>query len=667
MRSRLVVAMALTVAAFVAYWPALTGQFVWDDDVLLTNNALVKASDGLYRMWFTTEAVDYWPVTGTSFWLEWRLWGLEPFGYHVTNLLLHLGSAGLVWATLRRLSVPGAAIAACVFALHPVNVESVAWIVQRKNVLSLFFFLLSGLWFLIHDESEPGRIGRWYWLSLAAFVVAMLSKGSIAVLPLVLLLVLWWRHRHVTSRDLLLVLPYFVIAAAFTVLNIWLQTRHVAGAIRDATILERILGAAAIVWFYLSKAVLPVGLVFVYPQWTITASDPRWWLPLAAALVATGALVYYRQHPVVRGLLFMWLYVVLALVPVMGLVDVYFMRYSLVADHYQYVAIVGVAAAAGAFAVSSRIPAMVSMAGVMATLALLAVLTWRESRTFRDLETLYRVTIARNPDAWLAHQNLGVELAKRPGHLEEAIESFRTVLRIYPGSVEAHRNLALAYWRTPGRTDDAIREYEAAIRLDPTKAVDHLSLARLLLDRPDRQGDALRHAEMSVRLDPTSWEALETLGGLLLNADRRTEAAAAYRAALERNPESIVSHLNLGGLVASQPNGLPEAIGHFEAVIRLKPDHAAAHYNLGSALMEDPSRSVEAARHLEEALRLQPDYLEARFNLAVVLSEIPGRLPEAIGHVRELLRVHPDMAPAQALLADLVKQQGTGPRPAAAR
>ena len=657
MRSRIAVALAVVVAAFVSYWPALTGQFVWDDDVLLTNNALVKASDGLYRMWFTTEAVDYWPLTGTSFWIEWRLWGMKPFGYHVTNLLIHLASAGLIWAVLKRLSVPGAAVAASIFALHPVNVESVAWIVQRKNVLSLFFFLLSGLWFLIHDEDSSRRVGRWYWFSLAAFVLAMLSKGSVAILPLALLLVVWWRHNRVTGRDLALTAPFFVIAVAFTLLNVWLQTRHVAEAIRDVTLLERFLGAAAIVWFYLSKAVLPLGLVFVYPQWTITAADPRWWLPIATALAATGILIYYRQRPLGRGMLFAWLYFVIALVPVMGLVDVYFMRYSLVADHYQYVAIVGVAAAAGAFAGRVNTPASVTTAAVAVVVTLLAVLTYRESHTFRDLETLYRVTIARNPDAWLAHQNLGVELAKRPGHLDEAIESFKTVLAIYPGSVEAHRNLALAYWRTPGRTDDAIREYEEALRLDPNKAVDHLSLSRLLLDRPDRQADALRHAEMAVRLDPTSWEALETLGGLLLSVDRRTEAAAAYRAAIERNPDAVVSHLNLGTLVASQPTGLPEAVQHFETVIRLKPDHAAAHYNLGSALMEDPSRSVEAARHLEEALRLQPDYLQARFNLAVVLGELPNRLPDAIDHVRQILRDHPDMAPAQELLADLLRRQ----------
>jgi tetratricopeptide (TPR) repeat protein len=653
-------ALALTLAAFVAYWPALTGQFVWDDDILLTNNALVKASDGLYRMWFTTEAIDYWPLTGTSFWIEWRLWGMNPFGYHVTNLLLHLASAGLVWAILRQLSIPGASIAACLFALHPVNVESVAWIVQRKNTLSLVFYLLAAWSFVRHDAEAPGRVGRWYWLSLMAFVAAMLSKGSVAVLPAALLLIAWWRRNTITRRDLLLTAPFFVIAAGFTVLNVWLQTRHVSDVIRDATLIERVLGAAAVTWFYLYKAVLPIGLMFVYPQMHVDAGDARWWVPLIAALAVTAALVVFRHHPGVRAALFTWMYFIVALVPVMGLVDVYFMRYSLVADHYQYVALVGIVAAAGA--VIAQIPAVVGTMVGLGIAALLGALTWHESRTFRDVETLYRVTIARNPDAWLAHQNLGVELAKRPGRLEEAIESFKTVLRIYPESVEAHRNLGLAYWRTPGRTDDAIREYEAAIRLNPNNAVDHLSLARLLLDKPDRQADALRHAEQAVNLDPSSWEALETLGGLLLSVDRRADATAAYRAAIDRHPDAVTSHLNLGVLLASQPGRLSEAIPHFETVVRLQPDLASGHYNLGSALMEDPARSVEAARHLAEALRLRPDYLEAQFNLAVVLAEIPGRLPDAIQHVRQLVQRHPDMVPAAELLKDLEARQRAGSR-----
>ena len=198
---------------------------MWDDDTLVTDSTLVKAPDGLYRMWFTTEPLDYWPLTNTSFWLEWRLWGMRSTGYHATNLLLHVASGLLVWAILRRLSIRGGLLAAALFVLHPVNVESVAWIAQRKNTLSMVFFLLSILWYLRVDPEpegalptaasskqksrgrraappplEPG-INRWYWLSLAMFVLAMLSKGSVAILPGVLLLIAWWRRGAISKAD----------------------------------------------------------------------------------------------------------------------------------------------------------------------------------------------------------------------------------------------------------------------------------------------------------------------------------------------------------------------------------------------------------------------------------------------------------------------------------
>ncbi len=339
----------IALVACVVYWPSLTGGFLWDDDVLLTGNALVKSADGLYRMWFTTEAVDYWPLTNSSFWLEWRLWGMNPIGYHVTNLILHVASATLAWAILRRLQIPGAFLAALIFVAHPVNVESVAWIAQRKNTLSMLFFLLSILWYFKHDldTQAPGR-ARWYGLSLLAFVLAMLSKGSVVVLPLMLLLIAWWRRRRITSSDLARTLPFFVVGVGLTLVNIWVQTRGVQETIRHATLVERALGAGAVTWFYLWKAVLPINLTFVYPRWTIHASDLRWWCPLLAALLVTGLLVWRRHTPWGRPLLFAWAFYGLALAPVMGFADVYFMKYSLAADHYQYIALLGVSACAGA-------------------------------------------------------------------------------------------------------------------------------------------------------------------------------------------------------------------------------------------------------------------------------------------------------------------------------
>jgi hypothetical protein len=335
----------LVVLTCAAYWPSLRGGFLWDDDVLLTNSSMVKAPDGLYRIWFTTEPVDYWPMTNTSFWLEWRLWGLHATGYHVTNLTLHIANAFLLWAILRRLRIPGAWLAALIFGVHPVNVESVAWIAQRKNTLSMLFFLSSILWYL---KAEIGGPRRWYWFSVLAFALAMLSKASVVVLPAVLLLIVWWRRDRITRSDVVRTLPFVLVAIGLTLVSIAFQARGAEEAIRHATAAERMLGAGAIVWFYLYKALLPIHLVFVYPQWQVDAGDVRWWVPLAAAVAATSLLVWQRRRPWGRALLFAWLFFCVALLPVMGFVDIAFMRYSLVADHYQYIAIIGVIALAAA-------------------------------------------------------------------------------------------------------------------------------------------------------------------------------------------------------------------------------------------------------------------------------------------------------------------------------
>jgi hypothetical protein len=287
---------AIAVAVFLAYIPAINGGFLQDDEILLTNNSFIRESDGLYGFWCTTVSLDYWPVTNTTFWTEWRLWEMNPAGYHVTNLILHIVEAVLIWVLLRKLSIPGAFWAAMIFALHPVNVESAAWIAQRKNMTAMLFFLLSILWYLkavmptaiagmAPARSHGGpweRVGMeissplatrhsplWYWLSLAAFVLAMLSKASAVVLPVLLLGIAWWLRPKETApffvpkktglspdvrRDLVLTAPFFAVAMALTVVNIWFQTHGTEVAFRTVSFVERLLGAGGVIWFYLYKA-----------------------------------------------------------------------------------------------------------------------------------------------------------------------------------------------------------------------------------------------------------------------------------------------------------------------------------------------------------------------------------------------------------------------------
>jgi len=325
------------VTAFV-YWPALHGGFIFDDEALLTSNELVRAADGLRRVWLTTEAHDYWPVTNTMFWIEWRLFGLNPTGYHVINLGLHILSSVLAWRLLRLLQAPGAFLAAVIFAVHPVNVESVAWIAQRKNTASLVFMLMAA-WLY----EQPKLSARRDLMSVGCFVVAMLSKGSAVVLPPLLLLNAWWRRGRIDASDIRRTAPFFTIGAGLTLVNIWFQT-HGGEPIRNAGVLERILGAGAALWFYWSKALLPVSLSFIYPQWTIDPARLVWWVPALGAIAVTGVAWWLRDTRIGRGLWFAWLFVAIALVPVLGFTDVYFMKYALVADHYQYIAILGISA-----------------------------------------------------------------------------------------------------------------------------------------------------------------------------------------------------------------------------------------------------------------------------------------------------------------------------------
>ncbi len=385
--------------------------------MLVTENNLIQTPDGLYKLWCTTESLDYWPVTNTSFWIEWRLWEMNPTGYHVTNMLLHIVEALLIWVILRKLSIPGAFLAAMIFALHPVNVESVAWIAQRKNMMSMLFFLLSILWYLKADmptaiagtaparsREEPWEPEKsisplstlhsplYYWLSLAAFVLAMLSKASAVVLPVLLLGIVWWL-RSLTRRNLLRIAPFFLLAVVLTVVNIWFQTHGKDIEIRNAGFAERLLGAGCVVWFYLYKALLPFDLAFIYPPWHVQVGDALWWLPLLAAFIVTAVLWRYRKGWS-RPLLFAWGFFCVSLVPVMGFTDVGFMKYSLVADHYQHIAIIGVIAlAAGGWGIwhkrARNKTHWATTAVAVVAMGALAFLTWQQSGIYHDaIETI---------------------------------------------------------------------------------------------------------------------------------------------------------------------------------------------------------------------------------------------------------------------------------------
>ena len=637
----------LVVLGLIAYLPSLRNGFVWDDDTFLTKNALIQAPDGLARFWFTTQPTDYWPVTSTTLWLEWRLWGAHAGGYHATNLALHLGEALLLWSILRRLRVPGAYLAALLFAVHPVNVESVAWIAQRKNLVAMLFYLLSIFWFLRTGwvAREARKYGLCYGLSLLAFLLALLSKGSVAPLPFVLLGLIAWQRR-VTREDLIALAPFFAVAAGLVAVNVWFQTHGLHEVIRQASDVQRLLGAAGAVWFYLYKAVLPTGLAFVYPQWRVDAGRLEWWLPLLAALALTAAL--WRTRKRVPAALFAWVYFVVMLLPVLGFTDVFFMRYSLVADHYQHLALIGVLALAAAGWDRWRrrsAGAPPAWAAAVLVVGLLGILTWRQSRLYRDEETLYRATLERSPGSWMVHNNLGL-LDSAAGRKAAAAQDYGEALRLKPDFPEAHLNRGELLLET-GRSAEAITDFQAALGVRPDYPEARYNLG-LALHGLGRNAEAVAEFSTALQLRPAYPEAENNLGATLVDLGRGAEASEHYRRAIALDPAYAEAHFNLANLLGGQ--GRPdEAIAQYAAALRLKPDYPEAENNLALA-HQGAGRLDAAIAHFQAAVGLRPGYFQARNNLGVALA-MAQRPAEARAQFEEVLREQPDYASARQNLA----------------
>jgi len=622
---------AILFVTLAVYLPAIRGGFIWDDNAHVTRPDLLPVG-GLWRIWFEPGATQqYYPVLHGAFWLEHRFWGGSALGYHLLNVLLHAWSACLLAVLLRRLAIPGAWLAAWVFALHPVCVESVAWIAEQKNTLSTAFYLLAALVYFKWRE----RSGLLYWLATGLFILALLSKSVTATLPAALLVILWWKRGALSWRqDVRPLIPWFVLGAAAGVMTAWVERTLVGakGAAYDLGPLQRCLLAGRAVWFYLGKLLWPADLIFIYPRWELNAS--AWWqyLPPAALLALLGCLWSLSRRGL-RGPLASALFFAGSLAPALGFFNVYPFVYSYVADHFQYLACLGVIALAAAGWAGWRVRGGVSGAGgkgggaiaplvvAVAVTAVLGILTWRQNMMYRNAETLYRTTLAKNPESWMAHNNLG-QLLDQSGRTGEAIAEYRESLRLKPDA-RVHFNLGVAL-ASEGRIGEAILHYEAALKLDPTDAEAHINLA-LLCVRMGRLDEAITHDEAALRIRPSAFEAHNNLGNIRLGQGRIIEAGDEFRAALRTLPDYATAHNGLGA-VLMRTGRAEEAIGHFREALRLKPDYAAAACNLGSALAET-GRAAEAVHYYEEALRMQPNLVQAR----TALERLRGRAPESPG------------------------------------
>ncbi|MEE9122805.1 MAG: tetratricopeptide repeat protein [Syntrophobacteria bacterium] len=630
----------IVLLTLLAYIPAMRGGYIWDDNAHITDNAALRSSDGLASIWFNPKVLpQYYPLVHTTFWVEYRLWQLHPFGYHLVNVLLHAINAILLLLVLRYLRVPGAWLAAAFFALHPVHVESVAWITERKNVLSGFFYLSSALAYLrfanvtgdpantslssdIHPltSGKSSRSWGFYAFSLFLFLCALLSKTVTCSLPAAILLVLWWKRGRICRRDILTLIPYFVVGALFGLTTVWLEKYQVGayGGEWALSFLDRCLVAGRALWFYAGKLLWPHSLTFIYPRWHIEAGV--WWQYLfPATALAVISILWVMRRRIGKGPFVAVAFFAGTLVPALGFFDVYPMRFSFVADHFQYLASIGLIALAAASmtAFLGRLGPRQSTIGFVVCMAVLfffGVLVWKQSTIYGDAETLYRDTISKNPHAWMAHYNLGVLLVNS-GRSDEVMAHFSEALRLQPDDADAHYNLGVALEKQ-GRLKEAMAHFSEAVRLRPDYADTHYSMA-VILARQNKFKEAISHYSNALRVNPTYAEAHNNLGVALFSLGELNKAIEHYRTALKLDPNFGKAHNNLGNALI-QKGKLDEAIAHYSRALEIRAHYPEAHNNLGVALARQ-GKIDAAIVQFEKALQLKPDYAQARANLVLAL------------------------------------------------
>lgn len=581
-----VVGMALLLAALlgVTYGGSLQNDFVLDDDILVTENPNVTDIDGLYRSWTTTEQLDYWPLTYSSLWLEWRAFGLDPTGYHVVSLLLQLLSSLLLWLVLLRLKIPGAAVVALLFAVHPVNVESVAWVVQRKNTLAMVFFLLA-VWAYVRDGAEGTRDGTL--AALVFFVAALLAKTSVVMLPVVLVAATWWQRGRLTRRDLVRAAPFFVVALGFGLLTLWFQHHRVIGwnLVRSDSLLSRIIGATWAVWFYLGKALAPLDLKVVVPRWELDPGAPLHYAP-GLLLAAASALLVWKRRTWGRAPLFALVVFVAGLVPVLGLATIHFMKLSLVADHWQYFSLPAVLAlVVGVAAWTARRldqergqgPRAQRVAVALAVVALAAcvVQSRRHARVFDGKEAFGRAATRGAPGSAPAWYMLGATL-ERAGERDEAKACFAKGLAASASQI--HR-----------------------ARFEPHLYGDHA----FLLLAAGKDAEAESYFQKAMAAMPSDGKSRFELGRMRERAGDTEGALQLFKASVAARPRVAESRVKLGYLHAVAGR-TEDAVRELETAVQLKDRDARTHAMLG-VLLAELGRKADAIRHYERALELNPD------------------------------------------------------------
>lgn len=571
---RILLVLVLFFVTAAAYIPAWDGEYIYDDDTLLTQNPAIRRGSGfldpeswkgLASFWFPTDknvTADYFPLTSTTFWIEWRLWGnTEPGtpgyafglgapGYHITNILLHAICAILLWIVLKRLSIPGAWFAALLWAVHPVCVESVAWISERKNTLSMALFLAAMLSWIRFVQLDRRK---YYFMTLAWFILALLAKTAIVMVPFVLLLTVWWMRGTLKRRDFVQSVPFFVCSFILGVVTLYFQYSRAIGEeyIPIGGPFDRLAGASFALGFYLYKVFFPFNLALIYPQWHETVPRYLQLLP-GVGYAVVFAWAWKERATWGRHVIFGLGFYVITLFPILGFLKMAYMRLTLVADHFQYTSMVGVIAlvVGGVTHWSARLREE-SRAWVLGTTGTLLVagcfwLSWNQSGLYKTKEIMWADVLRKNPNSWQAHNHMGAILFKRR-EIEKAIKHFERAVELKPYNLEVHNNAGLAY-ALLGQVDRGLEHLKRAVEI---------------------RGDLI-----PIRLNYASW--LEAAGHLTASEEN-------FRVVVQLAPENPKFHFDLARVLAKQQK-FDEAIAECKEALRLEPRYGDARTLLGETI-----------------------------------------------------------------------------------
>ena len=662
----------LVLAALVAlcYLPALFAGFVWDTVALIPDEPVLHVPSGLFSIWFSPADISneghYWPLTYTTFWLEHMLWGSNPAGYHAVNLLLHFVNASLLWRLMRRLAVPGAFAIAVIFAIHPLQVESVTWVIERKGLLSGLFSLGAVLTYLRFQEKPRPRS---YGLALLLFACGLLSKSTVVTLPLALLILIWWQTGRVTRKDLLRLIPFWVVAVVITAGDYFYYTSRESVDL-GYSFLERCLIAARTLWFYGIKQIWPDQLTVIYPIPEIRATDLLVWLYLVAAVMLV-VLLWWSRHRIGRGPLAGALFFAVTLAPVLGFIDYGYMQFSLAADRYQYLAGIGVRAVlvGGVAHLARRLPhsyRTIPLGVFTAVVMILGILTYQQTTIWKTQARLFSHVVAHNSEARSAYTNLSIGLG-REGKTEEALEAaligvkrapeaataqaalghafmsvdqfdeaerhLRLAIQFNPNDIKNYQNLAEVY-RQEKRYDEALAQYQAVLNREPSFAHAYAGMSMTLFEK-ERYSESLEAATKSLSLQPNLIpEILYFNMGLSEWKAGNTAIARTYFDNALKAGSSLQPIFNFANHHISQKRE-EEALQLFQLAKELRPDSPPIHHNIAEALRQ-LGRFEEALSHYQSALDIEENYLPSTTGIGMVLYQ-QRRYTEAIDTLKRAL------------------------------